>query len=297
MDFIYENINLFLPSLAFLGGIILQCISLLRKGPSNRKKIIFAGMFLYISAMMFYSATQGGNAQKSQILISIITSLGFVTAFLFIALFIKEVVKIINESIIISNTLSYFFLIFEMHSSLSPQALSFLTILGISMGIVSIYLIINKNKIINLYKYLFYGWYLFINGFFAISYFQNLNIEYYEISSLVLAGKIPILSMWILGMIVVHLLFNFGILYYTTIYSLLSKDTRKEIVNYSNNLFLDKQVNLKEITIMLLFQLISFIFSWIFLDSIAGEIIALWILLTPIILKIFSSLIKIPKKQ
>ncbi|MBN2363592.1 hypothetical protein JXL83_05630 [candidate division WOR-3 bacterium] len=281
----------FNPLLAYLAGVSLQCLSLLRKKPPKWSVITFFGLLAYMIFMMLYSILSINsevlfNNIKS-ILITQGMSYGFVLAFLFMVIFLKEIVKIINESVIISVTLSYLFLLFETRHSLTGYGFVFAVILGLLFGFLSLYLLLSKKKLRNVYKLIFYGWYILVNGFFAVSYFNYLGLDFQSLPTAVGKSEVPVYKMAVLGMIAVQVLMSFGLLYYSFIYSLFSKDARDALLSYSEKIFSDDQFDIRNLGVMTFFQSSAFILVSFFLSKIAFEFLAFWILLSPAITRFF----------
>lgn len=281
-----------IPVLAFQGGILIQCLSMLREKPPKWSVITFGGMLAYMVIMMVYAVFQSNQQYLAENLSNILSqqmiSLGFVFAFLFIAIFLKSLIKIINESVIISITICYIFLIFESLDLMNIKILITALVLGLIFLGACAYLIITKTKINNFMKLIFYGWFLLVNGFLAVNYFIHLGIGYYELPSLVFAEKVSSFNMLIIGMITAQVLFNFGIIYYSFIYSLISKQTRDNLISYSENLFSDNQFSFKNIKFFSFLQILIFAAVTIFLSKISYQLIVLWILLSPLMVKIIN---------
>ncbi|MGC9365570.1 MAG: hypothetical protein ACP5FK_00815 [bacterium] len=281
-----------IPVLAFQGGVLIQCLSMLREKPPKWSVITFGGMLAYMVIMMVYAVFQTNQQYLAENLPNILSqqmiSLGFVFAFLFIAIFLKSLIKIINESVIISITICYIFLIFESLDLMNIKILITALVLGLIFLGACAYLIITKTKINNFMKLIFYGWFLLVNGFLAVNYFIHLGIGYYELPSLVFAGKVSSFNMLIIGMITAQVLFNFGIIYYSFIYSLISKQTRDNLISYSENLFSDNQFSFKNIKFFSVLQILIFAAVTIFLSKISYQLIVLWILLSPLMVKIIN---------
>lgn len=280
------------PILAFLGGILIQCLSMLREKPPKWSVITFGGMLVYMVVMMAYAVFQTGNQYLTENLFNVLSqqaiSLGFVFAFLFVAIFLKSLIKIINESVLISITICYIFLIFESWDIMKIEVLITALVLGLFFLTVCAYLAISKTKINNFLKLIFYGWFLLVNGFLAVNYFIYLDIGYYELPSLVFSGKVSSFTMLIIGMITVQVLFNFGIIYYSFIYSMISKQTRDSLISFSEKLFSDEQFDLQDIKFISVFQILLFASITLLLSKISYQLIVLWLLLSPLIVKIIN---------
>ena len=286
------DLQLLIPPLAFIGGVVIQCLSLLREKPPKWGIVTFLGIFFYMIIMMFYAISRSlGSLPKDKMaepVISLIMSLGMVFACLFIIVFLKSVVKVINESVIVSNTVSYWFILFESWTYFGMVTTAFLVLAGIIFGIVSFRLVSDRERIRNIYKYYLYGWYLFVNGIFAVSYFHCIPEGFHMLPTLVNKGQVPPFTMMLTGMITVHIFFNFGILYYSFIYSLLSSDTRKGLVEYSGRIFGDKQVSAAAVKNMVIVQAVSFLVVEVLLSYFFCQFVALWMLMTPVIVILFN---------
>ena len=220
--------------------------------------------------------------------ISLIMTSGLAFAVLFIIVFLKSAVKVISESVIVSNTVSYWFIIFESWPYFNVPVTAFLVTVGTVFGIVSFRLVSDRGRIRNIHKYYLYGWYLFVNGIFAVSYFHCIPEGFHMLPALVNKGQVPPFTMVIIGMITVHVFFNFGILYYCVIYSLMSSGTRKGLVEYSDTLFGDKQISITAARNMIIVQALSFLIIDTFLSHFFCQFVALWMLMTPVIVKLFN---------
>jgi hypothetical protein len=279
------------PPAAYIAGIIIQCLSLLREKPYKWAVITFLGMLFYLSSMMIYSVFYYNHDNFNNNALEAVTPqimvFGFIIAFLFIAVFLKSVVTIINEYVILSNTISYWFLIYETMEYFSGAVITLLIVLGIIASIASSCIFFYRDRIRNLYKYFLYGWYLFTNGLFAIRYFSGLPIDFFQFPAAINNGEVSSLIMLVIGMIVVHVLFNFGILYYSVMFSLISMDTRKDLLEYTKKIFSDRYVDFRVVRNMLFIQIAAFLVFEIFMSQLSFQFIALWILLVPVIVKIF----------
>lgn len=280
------------PLLAYLSGVVFQCLALLTKKPRKWTVLIFSAMLLYVIFMMVWSISGSAKGLPQEttekILLDQGMTYGFVFAFLFIAFFLKDILRAINESVIISMTIGYIFLVFESRLFLQPALLITASALGIFFGILSFYIVISKKKLGGLQKTLFYAWYFLVNGFFAVSYFYYLGTGFHELPSAVAAKNISAPKMVLLGMIAVQVLLNFGVLYYSFIYSLFSPDTRKVLVQWAEKSFGDEQFGIKKIRIFSLIQIAAFFFVSFFLSKIAYELFAFWILLSPLSARILN---------
>lgn len=249
-------------------------------------------MLLYVIFMMVWSVSVSAGEKSQDFIERIILdqgmTYGFVFAFLFIAFFLKDILRALNESVIISMTIGYIFLVFESRHFLQPALLITASALGIFFGILSLYLVISKKKLGGGQKTLFYAWYFLVNGFFAISYFTYLDTGFHELPSAVAAKNISAPKMALLGMIAVQVLLNFGILYYSFIYSLFSPDTRKVLVQWAEKSFGDEQFGVKKVRILVIIQIAAFFFVSFFLSKIAYELFAFWILLSPLSVRIVN---------
>jgi len=290
MTFPDINFGLLAPPLSFIGGVMIQSASLLREKPSRWQVIVFLGMLGYLVFLMSYAMSHApsGEADITPRIISLVMTSGGIFAVLFIMIFLKSIVSVIDESVIISNTISFWFILFESWRDFSAPALVIMAVAGIVFGAASFNLTFRRGKIRKAYKYALYGWYLVVNGMFAVSYFKSLSVGFYELPASVNSGDVPALTMTIIGMIAVHVFFNFGILYYSVIYSLVSSETRRGLVEYSDRLFSDRQVSIPAVRRMLVVQVVSFLAVRIFLSDISGRFIALWMLMTPIIARLFA---------
>lgn len=292
---IMSLLTVFIPPLAFIVGIVVQCASLLRKKPPRASYILFVLMLMYMGGMMIFAMNRGSantEARSVAEYIPVVMTFGMVISFLFIAVFLKETVHLINETVIISNTVSYVFLVAESWSALGGTALTFAIIAGLVMGTIAVRLIMSKAPISDMQKYLLYGWYLLVNGFFAVSYFSGLGLDFHMLSALVNEGKVSVITLFILGMIEVHVIFNFGILYYCIMFSIISSDTRKGLMAYTSTIFHDSQADIRSIKALLVTQAGIFLLAVLLFSIVSYHIMALWILLTPLIIKVFSRLRK-----
>lgn len=272
MELISSDIGL---ALCFLVGVIIQCLSLLREMPKKWAFITFFGMLVYMAVLMGYSLFQLTEIR----LLEPILSLGMVFGFLFISIFLKEVLSIIDEKVIFSLTISYWFLLFYYGTSLYPASSNLLIEAGIFFTIVTILLIRQKTALKPLQKFLLYGWYLAINGIFALLYISHLPYPFHLLHTGIAAPW----EMLILGMLTIQLLYNFGILYYVFIYSLMVKGIRQQIIAQTKTLFTDQQISRKDIISITVSQCIAFIPLYFFRDSFGITLLAIWILLTPLI--------------
>ena len=289
----YMQNNIFLeggpvtPALAYFSGIIVQCLSIVRTRPPKWAFITFFGMLAYMGVMMSYaviSHVRETNISHSSYIMKPLLSFGFVLGFLFIAIFLKQVIKVINEKVIFSVTLSYWFLLLVKGNEFSAGTLVFLVFLGAGPTAGAVTLIYYPGKIRSKFKVVFYAWYLFVNAFFAITYFYSLPVQFMADGGMSLPFAESIPRLFALGMVVVHLLFNGGILYYTFIYSLMSRDIRQEIVSYTSEIFSDEQISRNDITYILAVQVACFIAILFFGDSAQFLALSFWILLTPVII-------------
>jgi hypothetical protein len=274
------------PALAYFSGIIVQCISIVRTRPPKWAFITFFGMLAYMGGMMAYaviSHARETNISNPSYIMQPMLSFGFVLGFLFIAIFLKQVIKVINEKVIFSVTLSYWFLLLIKGSEFSAGPLVLLVLLGAGPTAGAVTLIYYPGKIREKIKVVFYAWYLFVNAFFAITYFQSLPVTFMADGGMSLPFSESIPRLFALGMVVVHLLFNGGILYYTFIYSLMSRDIRQELVSYTSEVFSDEQISLNNITYILTVQVACFIAFLCFGPAAQFLSLSFWILLTPVI--------------
>ncbi|MBN1151108.1 hypothetical protein JXA84_07835 [candidate division WOR-3 bacterium] len=283
----------FIPVAAYIIGATFQCFGLLRKKPPKWSFFVFALMFVYIVFMMLYStASVSGQVTTNESFKSIVINqgmtLGLAISFLFVSVFLKEIIRVINESVIISVTVSYMLLVFESRDLWSTAGICIAAVLGTFFSAFSVWLLLTKKKIAKPYKLILWGWFFFVNGFFAFSYYSRLGLDFSGIPTAVGKGEIGPLKMAVLGMISVQILVNFGILYYSFIYSLFSKQTRTAIISYTEKAFDDEQFNLKNIGITAIIQLSSYALITYFLSQIALEFIAFWVLLSPLITRGFG---------
>lgn len=280
------------PALAYFCGIIIQCLSIVRSRPPKWGIVTFFGMLIYMGVMMIYavsSSTQASQINSMSYIMQPLLSFGFVLGFLFIAVFLKQVIKVINEKVIFSVTLSYWFLLLIRGSTLGTVTLIFLVLLGAGPTAGTIMLIYYPGRINEKSKVLFYGWYLFVNALFAVTYFQSLPVQFMADGGMSLPYSESIPRLFALGMVVVHLLFNGGILYYTFIYSLLSRETRHAVVSYTSEIFSDEQISAKDIMYVLGIQTACFIAFLFFGPAVQFLALSFWILLTPVIIIILMS--------
>lgn len=275
----------------YLAGIIIQCLSLLRKRPSKASVFIFLGMLGYLTVLIIYSIAQSPREQieKSlmQAVVPHVISSGFIIALLFIAIFLKKVVKIIDETIIFSLTLSFWFLMINYSGSFSTGTVTAFIIIGILSTAIMLYLFIHAEKVKEIHKYFLYGWYLFINVVFSFSYYFNLPCEFFLSGGLIFNGMITWLEIITLGMVVVHIVFIAGILYYTMIYSLFSPDARFQVITYSSRLFRDRRIKSGELINISIIHLGSFILFSVLSAALGFYLFSLWILLTPLVMQLW----------
>lgn len=187
---------------AFLGGMFVQCLSLLRKRPPKWGIITFAGMLVYMTAMMGYAVTNYPAEYLEEKLIQVILpqmfSFGFVFTFLFIAIFLKDVVKVINEAVIFSLTLSFWFLVLHRAGDFGPLPLAGVIALGIVPTAGAIYLLTHTGELRNVFRLFFYAWYLLVNALFALAFFDQLPSGFILSGGLTLTGSetYPTASFW-----------------------------------------------------------------------------------------------------
>jgi hypothetical protein len=283
-----------LLALTFLAGIILQCVSILRKKPVKWQVIVFLGMLAYMSFMMGYSifsySPEYLEKNLLQAILPQIITIGMVFAFLFIMIFLKDVVTVIDEGVIYSLTLSFWFLIIVRSSSFNLSCFIFIIVLALIPTVGTVALLLHQGPIKNVYKFLFYGWYLLVNAVFAYVYFTSLPSEFFASGGLVVTGEEDFLLMLSMGMVMVYLVYNAGILYYAFIYSLMFAEVRKQLISYSEQLFGDKQISGREMKRITLFQVLIFAIFLAVPQGLRLYLISFWILLTPVILKVFFAL-------
>ena len=198
------------PALAYFCGIIIQCLSIVRTRPPKWGIITFFGMVVYMGGMMVYAVSFNmGTANTSGVsyIMQPLLSFGFVLGFLFIAVFLKQVIKVINEKVIFSVTLSYWFLLLIKGGTLTTGTIILLILLGAGPTAGAIMLIYYPGRIKEKIKVLFYAWYLFVNALFAITYFQSLPVQFMADGGMSLPFTESVPRLFTLGMVVVHLLF------------------------------------------------------------------------------------------
>lgn len=283
--------SLLLPPLAYLAGIIIQCLILLREKPKKSSIAVFIGMFIYMIFMMFFAIMQTGipEENQAQVIISQIMTYGLVFTFLFIAIFLKSVVRIIDEVLIVSNTVSFWFLLSVSWRIFGIPVSLLLSIIGAAASIYTVRTIFHRKEMRNTDAYFFYGWYLLTNGLFAVGYFNNLSIDFHRLPAAVNEGVIPPYTMLLIGMTAVHVAFNFGILYYSFIYSLFSAETRSKLADYTGTLFRQTRGPAAQIKKLIIIQTVLFILSRIFASEASYVLYSVWILLTPVLSRIMRS--------
>ncbi len=279
--------------MAFLGGVLIQCLSLMRKAPPRWSIITFVGMAVYMVLMMGYALwlPQGEHKMVWDLkhLMSPVMSLGMAGAVLYIMVFLKEIVLNIDESVIVSQTLSYWFVLYEARSLLGPGLVAAGAGLGILFSLLSWRLILQSRRVKRGYKYLLYGWYLLVNGFVAMGYFHLLPMGFYSLVSEVNAGRVGPLTLFLLGMLTVHIFFNFGLLYYSVIYSLISPEMRRGLLEQTDRLFEDRQADPRFLRKTLLGQAALFVLWEIAVPERAYGLILLWVMLTPLLMRLIRA--------
>lgn len=260
---------------------------------------------------MFSSAFSGKN---SQMLMQFIFPLGMVFAFMFIALFMKEVVMVINKAMVASLTLSFVLLVLnnvkEIEGALFYVALALCIILP--YGIIGI-VIPKLGKFLNSQRYqnvqvknqdnsaqdkskntkkwqiIAYIWCLFINFCIAYIFFQKIGAGSFNLGFL--SAKTPLIDAFIMGMLIVQVLMNAGMLYYGFLFGMVSSEMRTKTFQFiEDNLVSNQQFTSKQIILILVIQVILFSLFRLISSLVGFHFLILWVLLTPILLRIYARL-------
>jgi len=272
-------------------GVLIECFSLLGKKPNKVSVFTFVGMLIYMAFLLIIPRYQ--EAQFINQILNVTQTFAVVFAFLFIAIFLKEVLKNLNESIIASLTLSFWLLIFTkmMQGTLAWPHL----IIAILISVIPSYLIIkavfSPEKISKQKKTLLYAWFLFVNTVFGVFYFTTINNLFFTTGGLRSTGSESYSGMLTLGMVVVYLLFNGGILYYSIV-SLFSigRKQRQAIYNTVDVLFSNQQISKLESYGLLLPQIIVFLSLLATRPDLLFDFLVYWVLLTPLLVRMLSAL-------
>lgn len=268
----------------FLAGVIFQCLSLIHSRPPRWSYYIFFGMIAYSLVLIIISFNSYDSSYFTQkgldAIIAPFFSFGFIFAFLFIAIFLKQILTTIDENTLISLTVSFWFLFLEYYQEVNLLFQIIFSLLAIYFSFYSYRLIYSKEKQKPVLKLFSYLWFLLVNGLFALSYFSELPHLFIASGGLFHTGKESSLELFSLGMVIVQLTLNFGILYYGILYSLFSPELRQQILINTEQLMSDEQVDSK-LKWILLAQIISFIFFYIFENEYYIYILCFWLLSFP----------------
>jgi hypothetical protein len=230
---------------------------------------------------VYYRASTAEQADMTT-LMPVFISFGFVIAFLFVLSFIREVVRGIGEAVVVSLTISYWFLVIEKSGSMGFVFFTAAAALGVAAAYVAVRLAMGRETLSPRMKTLCYAWFLFANVLLAYEYYAFLPPGFPLAAGTARPDAETYLRLAVLGMVNVNLVYNFGILYYSTVYSIMNRDARRPIFEQAAALFSDRQVTKREVRKMLLFQSAVFLFFLAAPDWSQFYLLSIWILLTPL---------------
>lgn len=272
--------------LLYTGGVVLQCLALLRARPRKWAVVTFLGMILYMGVLMGYAVLDHSSRTSEPAVnafMPLVISFGFVIAFLFVASFLREVSRVISEAVVVSITISYWFLVLERAASMNIVILVCALVAGIPATVGALRLVAGREILPARYKLVHYAWFLFVNVLFVVEYYDSLPTGFPLARGSADPGVETLIRVGVLGMVNVHLVFNGGILYYSSIYSLLYRDARREVIERAGQLFTDRQVTMRSVMRMLLAQGAVFAAMFALPSWIRFYILSFWILLTPVV--------------
>lgn len=261
----------------YLVGVVTECLSLFKRRPQKSYVIsfvIFAGLVTVMFAIPMI--------QQPKIVPEELFSLGFAISFAVVACFIRDILRTLTRPLIYSFTISFWLLLVANAHYLGETGLIILGsigVLGTLLSALTLFKIITPR---NIHKVLLYGWFLFINGLFAILYYLRLQPDFrysLELNQGILVGQ-SYVGMFLFGMTLVSTFASVGVLYYSLIF-FFSKDVRKQLSNFIPEVFDDRPISRNEWWLIPLLQ-IGLFFIFFTIKGIFGfHVLAFFILFGP----------------
>lgn len=314
--------NPYIIILTIFGGVIAQCLNLLRKKPE--KKLIYG--FLAVCSIYLAFFVWGSLKETPSTFPEIIFSFSCLFLFFFIAIFLKNIVLQVNHAMLLSLTVSFLMLFFNHPASIFSKLIYLLLFIFIIGPYILLMRIGSKRQISVFrntvgypdntkttsnqpnnspwyvkYKFLiYYVYFLLLNGILIGHYLEVMGNE--SLLSFINSGmrsihQISLIDAFTTGMLAVYAALNGGLLYYGSMIILSSKTNMEDASDYiEKNLFKQEDLSKIDIVRIIVIQILLFM-VFRFVSNLAGfRFIFSWILLMPLFLKIYLKLKVLFKK-